>query len=81
MADAVRETFGVEVELENIGGVRAPLVRGPITLADLVTLDPFDNTIVTYTIPGSHLRAPPRIRAGRLRDPLPGREGTWSRPR
>ncbi len=56
MADAIRETFGTEIEMENLGGVRAPLVRGPITLADLVNLDPFSNTVVTYRITGAQLR-------------------------
>ncbi|MBE3134929.1 MAG: bifunctional metallophosphatase/5'-nucleotidase, partial [Acidobacteria bacterium] len=41
MADAIRETFGAEIELENMGGVRAPLVKGPITGADIITMDPF----------------------------------------
>jgi 2',3'-cyclic-nucleotide 2'-phosphodiesterase (5'-nucleotidase family) len=57
MADAVRETFGTEIELENTGGVRAPLVKGPITRTDLITLDPFDNTVVTFKIPGRDLKA------------------------
>ncbi|HSW37949.1 MAG TPA: bifunctional UDP-sugar hydrolase/5'-nucleotidase [Acidobacteriota bacterium] len=56
MADAVRETFGVELALENLGGVRAPLIEGDITLADLAAMDPFDNTIVTFTISGKQLR-------------------------
>lgn len=56
MADAIRETFNTDIEMENMGGVRAPLVRGPITLADLVNLDPFSNTVVTYKITGSQLR-------------------------
>jgi 5'-nucleotidase / UDP-sugar diphosphatase len=56
MTDAIRETFGTDIEMENMGGVRAPLVRGPITLADLVNMDPFSNTVVTYTITGSQLR-------------------------
>jgi 2',3'-cyclic-nucleotide 2'-phosphodiesterase (5'-nucleotidase family) len=56
MADAIRETFGTDIEMENLGGVRAPLVRGPITLADLVNLDPFSNTVVTYRITGSQVR-------------------------
>ena len=56
MADSVRATFGTEIELENIGGVRAPLVKGPITWADLVDMDPFDNTIVTFKISGRRLK-------------------------
>lgn len=56
VADAVRETFGTEIEMENLGGVRAPLVRGAITRGDLVTMDPFSNTIVLYEIRGNDLR-------------------------
>ena len=56
MADAIRETMAVDFVLENIGGVRAPLVRGPIARADLVAMDPFDNTIVTFSIDGARLK-------------------------
>ena len=56
VSDAIRDTFATEVELENLGGVRSPLVKGEITLGDLVTLDPFDNTIVTFKITGLRLR-------------------------
>jgi 2',3'-cyclic-nucleotide 2'-phosphodiesterase (5'-nucleotidase family) len=55
VADAVRETFGTEIELENIGGVRSPLLKGKITLGDLVALDPFANTVVTFKITGLQL--------------------------
>jgi len=55
MADAMRATLGTEVHLENLGGVRAPLNRGPITLGDLETLDPFDNTLVTFRVSGRDL--------------------------
>jgi 5'-nucleotidase/UDP-sugar diphosphatase len=56
VTDSVRETFGTEIELENMGGVRAPLVKGKITRADLVDMDPFDNTIVTFKISGRRLK-------------------------
>ena len=56
VADAVRETFGAEFELENFGGVRAPILKGPITVGDLVTLDPFGNTIYTFKIKGADLK-------------------------
>jgi 5'-nucleotidase/UDP-sugar diphosphatase len=56
VADAVRETFGTEIEFENIGGVRAPLLKGKITRGDLVALDPFANTVVTFKITGLQLR-------------------------
>jgi 5'-nucleotidase / UDP-sugar diphosphatase len=57
VADAVRETLGTDFDLENTGGVRAPLVKGPITKDDLVTMDPFENTVVKFTITGRDLAA------------------------
>jgi 5'-nucleotidase len=56
VADAVRETYGAEIGLENMGGVRAPLIKGNITLEDLTQLDPFSNTIVTFKITGRQLK-------------------------
>ena len=56
VADAIRETYATQIEMENLGGVRAPLMRGPITFGDLVMLDPFDNTIVTYRLTGRDLK-------------------------
>ncbi len=56
VADAVREIFRTDLALENLGGVRAPILRGDITRADLVTMDPFNNTVVTFRISGAELR-------------------------
>ncbi len=56
VADAVRESFGADFDLENMGGVRAPLIKGPVTTADLVTLDPFGNTVVTFQATGRDLK-------------------------
>jgi 2',3'-cyclic-nucleotide 2'-phosphodiesterase (5'-nucleotidase family) len=56
VADAVRESFSAEFGMENMGGVRAPLIRGAITRADLVTMDPFNNTVVTFTATGKEIR-------------------------
>jgi len=56
VADAVRETYKVDVELENSGGVRAPLVAGDVTRADLVTMDPFDNTVVLFNATGVQIK-------------------------
>jgi 2',3'-cyclic-nucleotide 2'-phosphodiesterase (5'-nucleotidase family) len=56
VADAVRAGLGVEFDLENIGSVRQPLVKGPITMADLIGLDPFGNTCITFKISGRKLK-------------------------
>jgi 2',3'-cyclic-nucleotide 2'-phosphodiesterase (5'-nucleotidase family) len=55
-ADAIRETFGTEVDLENAGGIRAPLVKGPIQRGDLVMMDPFSNTVITLKLTGRELK-------------------------
>jgi 5'-nucleotidase/UDP-sugar diphosphatase len=55
VADAMRVALRTDVHLENQGGVRAPLPQGPITRADVVALDPFDNTLVTCRLRGRTL--------------------------
>lgn len=56
VADAAREAAGSEFDLENIGGVRAPLAKGPITYEEVVELDPFSNTIITLDLTGRQLK-------------------------
>jgi 5'-nucleotidase len=55
--DALRESTGADFALGNLGGVRAPLLRGDITRGDMVTLDPFANTVVTFKLAGRELLA------------------------
>ena len=55
VADAMRAMLGTEIHIENQGGVRAPLCSGPITLADVAMMDPFENTLVTFRISGRDL--------------------------
>jgi 5'-nucleotidase/UDP-sugar diphosphatase len=56
MADALRETTGADFAMENMGGIRAPLLRGAVTRGDLVTLDPFNNTVVLFKATGREIR-------------------------
>jgi 2',3'-cyclic-nucleotide 2'-phosphodiesterase (5'-nucleotidase family) len=56
VADAVREVLGTEADLENMGGVRAPILRGPITRYDLAKALPFGNTMVKFKVTGAQLR-------------------------
>jgi 5'-nucleotidase / UDP-sugar diphosphatase len=56
VADAVRETFKTQIDFENMGGVRAELAEGKIRFSDLVDMDPFSNTVVTFRITGSALK-------------------------
>jgi 2',3'-cyclic-nucleotide 2'-phosphodiesterase (5'-nucleotidase family) len=56
VADSIREATGTEIEFENMGGVRAPLIKGNITRADMIEMDPFDNKVVTFKITGPQLK-------------------------
>ncbi len=56
VADVVRAATGAQIDLENTGGVRAPLVKGDITVADVINMDPFSNTVVTFKITGRQLK-------------------------
>jgi 2',3'-cyclic-nucleotide 2'-phosphodiesterase (5'-nucleotidase family) len=56
VADAVREAARTDIVLENLGGVRAPLLKGRVTRGNLVALDPFDNTVVKFAVTGKQLK-------------------------
>jgi 5'-nucleotidase/UDP-sugar diphosphatase len=56
VADAIREQMGVDFDIENMGGVRSPLAKGPITYADMVNMDPFGNTIITFRATGRQIK-------------------------
>lgn len=56
VADAVREMLGTEMDFQNMGGVRAPILRGVISRYDLAKALPFGNTAVTFRISGTQLR-------------------------
>jgi 2',3'-cyclic-nucleotide 2'-phosphodiesterase (5'-nucleotidase family) len=55
-ADVLREAAGADVAIMNTGGIRAPIPRGPVTVADVYSTFPFDNTIVVVPMTGSDLR-------------------------
>ncbi len=56
MADCYRETTGVDLALQNGGGIRAEIPAGPVTLRTLFNLMPFDNSIVKLVLKGSDVR-------------------------
>ncbi len=55
VADAVKAR-GAQFDLENRAGVRAPILKGPITTGDVIAVDPFDNRVVVFTIAGRDLK-------------------------
>lgn len=56
IADTIRLAAGVDVALHNPGGVRAPLLAGPVRYDDVFAVLPFGNEIVTLTLTGADLR-------------------------
>ncbi len=68
VADALRETAGADLAIQNSGGIRAGLPEGDVTMGDLYTCLPFDNRIVTVRMQGWEVR--------QLLDFIAGRMGT-----
>jgi len=68
-ADAIRRAAGADVGLMHGGSIRQddPLA-GRVTVADLVSLVPFENEVVRATVPGDRLRETFREAAGADRD-------------
>jgi 5'-nucleotidase / UDP-sugar diphosphatase len=56
IADAIREFAGTQIALHNVGGIRAPLRKGPVTKGDMFEVLPFQNTIVKMSLTGSQLK-------------------------
>jgi 2',3'-cyclic-nucleotide 2'-phosphodiesterase (5'-nucleotidase family) len=55
-AEVIREAADADVGIMNTGGIRAPIPRGPVTVADIYSTFPFDNTIVVVPMRGEDLR-------------------------
>jgi 5'-nucleotidase/UDP-sugar diphosphatase len=52
---ACRETLGCDFGLQNDGGVRSVIPKGPVTIRQIWTVLPFDNTLVKVRIRGARL--------------------------
>lgn len=56
VADVLLETAGADLAIMNSGGIRAPLPAGTVTVGDLYTTLPFDNTVVAVAMEGWQVR-------------------------
>lgn len=56
VADAMREGTGADFAFANIGGVRYPINKGPISYEQLFLLQPFNNTVDILTMTGDQVR-------------------------
>lgn len=55
VADAMREETNADFAFVNIGGIRYPITRGPITYETVFLLQPFANTIDLLTMTGKQV--------------------------
>jgi len=81
IADAMldsQQKEGVQVAMLNGGGIRASIPKGDVTLGQVLTVLPFGNTIATFGLKGSDLRA--ALENGVSRAENPGNEGTGRFP-
>jgi 5'-nucleotidase len=56
ICDVIKQEAGVEVVLQNPGGIKRPLRQGPVKARDMYDILPFDNEIVTMNLKGSDIR-------------------------
>ena len=64
---AMKERVGSDFGLQNDGGVRGRLAKGPVTVRRLWEIFPFDNTIVVVKVKGARL--PPSLAGKGKADP------------
>ena len=56
VADAIRRALGVDIALQNSGGLRAELGEGTVTRGAIYEVMPFDNVIFTLELTGAEVR-------------------------
>lgn len=57
IADAMRAETGVDVAMQNGGGIRADIDEGEVTVGEVLTVLPFGNTIATLGLSGADIVA------------------------
>ncbi|MCX6558637.1 MAG: bifunctional UDP-sugar hydrolase/5'-nucleotidase [Candidatus Aminicenantes bacterium] len=57
MTDAMRQVHGLDIAFQNGGGIRLNQLPKKITLKDILTLDPFGNQVVQFTLTVAEIRS------------------------
>lgn len=55
ITDAMRASSGAQIAFYNGGGLRADILKGPVTLEMVYTVLPFDNTLVSMDLTGEQI--------------------------
>ena len=66
ITDAVLEDTGVDIVLQNGGGIRADIAQGAISLGDVLNVLPFGNLISTFELTGADVLAALENGVGRV---------------
>ncbi len=56
VTDVMRWKTGAKIALQNSGGIRAEISKGPITKADVFDVSPFRNTLVVFKLTGQQIK-------------------------
>jgi|WetSurMetagenome_2_1015567.scaffolds.fasta_scaffold01986_6 5'-nucleotidase / UDP-sugar diphosphatase len=56
VCDALKEASGADIAFQNSGAIRVDLPKGKITLEQVYTLLPFDNTVVVMDLTGDQIK-------------------------
>jgi 5'-nucleotidase / UDP-sugar diphosphatase len=57
MANEVEPGAGYQIAFQNGGGLRAPILAGEVTMGDVMETLPFGNTIATFELQGTYVKA------------------------
>jgi 2',3'-cyclic-nucleotide 2'-phosphodiesterase (5'-nucleotidase family) len=69
MGTALKEKFNADVGLVNFKAVRQNLPKGPVTMASVYDLIPFENSVVVMNVPGEVLKTELKNEAARFVGP------------
>jgi 2',3'-cyclic-nucleotide 2'-phosphodiesterase (5'-nucleotidase family) len=56
LTDAMRQTLGTDIAFTNGGGIRSSIEKGNVTRDDLLSVLPFDDTIVVLPLTGTSIK-------------------------
>jgi lantibiotic leader peptide-processing serine protease len=57
MANEAEPGAGYQIAFQNGGGLRAPILTGPVTMGDVLETLPFGNAIATFELQGTYVKA------------------------
>ncbi len=67
MLDRVKDQ-GIQIAIQNGGGIRASIDQGPVTMGEVLTVLPFQNTLSTFEVSGATIIAALENGVGQIED-------------